>query len=124
VKWRDSDLREHLHIVRGDDRDAVLGHLKKVKAVIAAARARAGTGDPAPVVEELPQCCQVPSARHGGADEPDTPCATAVRQDDGREAAPYCPEHDTRFFCNVWKNGRVSWSHRKADGSGFCRYKG
>jgi hypothetical protein len=41
-----------------------------------------------------------------------------------REAAPYCHEHDTRFFRNVWKNGRVSWSHRKADGSGFCRYKG
>jgi hypothetical protein len=40
------------------------------------------------------------------------------------EQAPYCHEHDTRFFRNVWKNGRVSWSHRKADGSGFCRYTG
>jgi len=124
IKWRDSDHHEHLHIVRGDDLDEVLLHLKKVKAVIAAARARAETGDSIPASEELPQCRQVPSARHRSADEPDAPRATAVRQDDGREAAPYCHEHDTRFFRNVWKNGRVSWSHRKADGSGFCRYKG
>jgi hypothetical protein len=124
VKWRDSDHHEHLHIVRGDDLDEVLLHLRTVKAVIAAARARAGTGDPASGEEELPPCRQVPSARHRGADEPDAPRATAVRQDDGRESAPYCHEHNTQFFRNVWKNGRVSWSHRKADGSGFCWYKG
>jgi len=113
VKWRDSDHHEHLHIVRGDDLDEVLGHLKKVKAVIAAARAR----DAQPVGEELPPGREVPSALHRGADEPEAPCAN-------RESAPYCHEHDTRFFRNAWKNGRVSWSHRKADGSGFCRYKG
>ena len=66
----------------------------------------------------------MPSVNHRGEDEPNSPRATAVRQDDGRESAPYCHEHDTRFFRNVWKNGRVSWSHRKADGTGFCRYKG
>ena len=110
VKWRDSDHHEHLHIVRGDDLDEVLLHLKKVKAVIAAARARDGAGDSVPTSEELPQCRQVRSALHRGADDP--------------EAAPYCHEHETRFFRNVWKNGRVSWSHRKADGSGFCRYQG
>ena len=110
LKWKDSDGHEHLHIARGDDLDELLLHLRKVKAAIAAARARAGAGDSAPGVEELPQCRTVPSAQHRGADDPD--------------AAPYCHEHDTRFFRNVWKNGRVSWSHRKADGSGFCRYKG
>jgi hypothetical protein len=110
IKWRDSDHHEHLHIVRGDDLDEVLLHLRTVKAVIAAARARAGTGDSASGVAELPQGRQVPSALHRGSDD--------------SEAAPYCYEHDTRFFRNVWKNGRVSWSHRKADGSGFCRYKG
>jgi ribosomal protein L12E/L44/L45/RPP1/RPP2 len=110
VRWRDSDHHEHLHIVRGDDLDEVLLHLKKVKAAIAAARARDGAGDSVPASEELPQCRQVRSALHRGADDP--------------EAAPYCHEHETRFFRNVWKNGRVSWSHRKADGSGFCRYKG
>ena len=110
IKWRDSDGHEHLHIVRGDDLDEVLLHLRTVKAVIAAARARAGTGDSVPASEALPQCREVPSTLHRGADDP--------------EAAPYCHEHDTRFFRNAWKNGRVSWSHRKADGSGFCRYKG
>jgi len=110
IKWKDSDGHGHLHIVRGDDLDEVLLHLRTVKAVIAAARARAGTGDSASGVEELPQDRQVPSALHRDLDDP--------------EAAPYCYEHDTRFFRNVWKNGRVSWSHRKADGSGFCRYKG
>jgi len=110
VKWWDSDHHEHLHIVRGDDLDEVLLHLKKVKAAIAAARARDGAGDSVPASEELPQCRQVRSALHRGADDP--------------EAAPYCHEHETRFFRNVWKNGRVSWSHRKADGSGFCRYQG
>jgi hypothetical protein len=124
IKWRDSDHHEHLHIVRGDTLDEVLLHLRTVKAVIAAARARDEAGDSVPASEELPQCHQVPSARHRSADEPDAPRAAAVRQDDGREAAPYCHEHDTRFFRNVWKNGRVSWSHRKADGTGFCRYKG
>jgi hypothetical protein len=124
IKWRDHDGHEHLHIVRGDDLDEVLLHLRTVKAVIAAARSRDGAGDPAPVAGELPQCREVPGVLNRGADEPDFPCATAVRQDDGRESAPYCHEHDTRFFRNVWKNGRVSWSHRKADGSGFCRYKG
>ena len=112
VKWRDNDGHEHLHVVRGDDLDEVLLHLRTVKAVIAAARAR----DAQPVDEELPQCREVPSAQHRGADEPDAPCASG-------ESAPYCHEHDTRFFRNVWKNGRVSWSHRKADGTGFCRYK-
>jgi hypothetical protein len=96
--------------VRGDDLDEVLLHLRKVKAVIAAVRSRNGAGDPVPVAEELPPCRQVPSALHRGADDSET--------------TPYCHEHDTRFFRNVWKNGRVSWSHRKADGSGFCRYKG
>jgi hypothetical protein len=113
-----------LHIVRGDDLDEVLLHLKKVKAVIAAARSRDGAGDSTPVAGELPPCHEVPSVLNRGADKPDSPCATAVRQDDGRESAPYCHEHNTRFFRNVWKNGRVSWSHRKVDGSGFCRYKG
>jgi hypothetical protein len=113
LKWKDSDGHEHLHIVRGDDLDEVLLHLRTVKAVIAAARAR----DAQPVGEELPQCRKAPSAQHRGADEPDAPCASG-------ESAPYCHEHDTRFFRNVWKNGRVSWSHRKADGSGFCRYQG
>jgi hypothetical protein len=112
VRWWDHDGHEHLHVVRGDDLDEVLLHLRTVKAVIAAARAR----DAQPVGKELPQCREVPSAQHRGADEPDTPCAS-------RELAPYCHEHDTRFFRNVWKNGRVSWSHRKADGSGICRYK-
>jgi hypothetical protein len=110
IKWRDNDHHEHLHIVRGDDLDEVLLHLRTVKAVIAAARARAGTGDSASGVEELPQGGQVPSVLQRDSDEP--------------EAVPYCHEHDTRFFRNVWKNGRVSWSHRKADGTGFCRYKG
>ena len=113
LKWKDSDGHEHLHIVRGDDLDEVLLHLRTVKAVIAAARAR----DAQPVGEELPQCREVPRARHRGADEPDASCASG-------ESAPYCHEHDTRFFRNVWKNGRVSWSHRKADGTGFCRYQG
>jgi hypothetical protein len=45
LKWKDSDGHEHLHIVRGDDLDEVLLHLRTVKAVIAAARAREGTGD-------------------------------------------------------------------------------
>jgi hypothetical protein len=117
VRWRDHDGHEHLHVVRGDDLDEVLLHLRTVKAVIAAARARAGTSDPDPGVEELPPGREVPSALHRGAGEPEAPCASG-------EGAPYCHEHDTRFFRNVWKNGRVSWSHRKADGSGFCRYTG
>ena len=103
--------------MRGDDLDEVLGHLKKVKAVIAAARSRNGAGDPVPVAEELPQCRPVPSALHRGAAELDSLLAHG-------ESAPYCHEHDTWFFRNVWKNGRVSWSHCKADGSGFCRYPG
>jgi hypothetical protein len=106
IKWKDSDGHEHLHIVRGDDLDEVLLHLRTVKAVIAAARAR----DMQPVGEELSPCRELPSALHRGADDSET--------------TPYCHEHDTRFFRNVWKNGRVSWSHCKADGSGFCRYKG
>jgi len=117
IKWVDTDKHEYLHIVRGDDIDEVLGHLKKVKVVIAAARARDGAGDWTPVVEELSQCREVPSVLHRGADEPNSPGAS-------RESAPYCHEHDTQFFRNVWKNGRVSWSRRKADGSGFCQYKG
>jgi hypothetical protein len=110
IKWRDGDGHEHLHIIRSDDLDELLLHLRKVRAAIAAARARDGAGDSVPASEELPQCRQVRSALHRGADDPD--------------AAPYCHEHETRFFRNVWKNGRVSWSHRKADGSGFCRYQG
>jgi hypothetical protein len=99
IKWVDADKHEHLHLVRGDTLDEVLLHLRTVKAVIAAARTR----DAHPVAEELPQGHERPMSD---------------------EQAPYCHEHDTRFFRNVWKNGRVSWSHRKADGSGFCRYKG
>jgi hypothetical protein len=99
IKWRDGDDHEHLHIVRGDTLDEVLLHLRTVKAVIAAARTR----DAHPVAEELPQGHERPMSD---------------------EQAPYCHEHDTRFFRNVWKSGRVSWSHRKADGSGFCRYQG
>jgi hypothetical protein len=53
IKWV-ADKHEHLHIVRGDDLDEVLLHLRTVKAVIAAARAREGAGDPASVAEELP----------------------------------------------------------------------
>ena len=110
IKWRDNDGHEHLHILRADDLNEVLLHLRTVKAAIGAARARDGAGDSVPASEELPQCRQVRSALHRGADDPD--------------AAPYCHEHDTRFFRSAWKNGRVSWSHRKADGSGFCRYQG
>jgi len=73
--------------------------------------AAAALFDRAPALkEEQPVCREVPSALHSGAEDPET--------------APYCTEHDTRFFRNTWKNGRVSWSHRLADGSGFCRYKG
>jgi hypothetical protein len=99
IKWVDANKHEHLHIVRGDTLDEVLLHLRAVKAVIAAARTR----DAHPVAEELPQGHELPMSD---------------------EQAPYCHEHDTRFFRNVWRNGRVSWSHRKAGGSGFCRYKG
>jgi len=99
IKWVDADKHEHLHIVRGDTLDEVLLHLRTAKAVIAAARTR----DAHPVAEELPQGHELPMSD---------------------EQAPYCHEHDTRFFRNTWKNGRVSWSHRLADGSGFCRYKG
>lgn len=93
----------------GDDLDEVLLHLKKVQAVIATTRARATADDPTATVEELPQCRKVPSA---------------LRRGRPGEAAAYCHEHDTRFFRNVWKNGQLSWSHRKANGSWFCRDKG
>ena len=56
IKWKDSDGHEHLHIVRGDDLDEVLLHLKKVKAVIAAARARTGVGDALAVGDAVPTC--------------------------------------------------------------------
>jgi hypothetical protein len=56
VKWWDSDHHEHLHIVRGDDLDEVLLHLKKVKAVIAAARARTGVGDALAAGDAVPTC--------------------------------------------------------------------
>jgi hypothetical protein len=72
--------------------------------------AQRAAADGSPLAEELLQSCQAPSALHRDSDDP--------------QAAPYCYQHDTRFFRDVWKNGRVSWSHRKADGSGFCRYKG
>jgi hypothetical protein len=45
VKWRDSDRHEHLYVVRGNDLDEVLLQLRKVKAMISAARAREGTED-------------------------------------------------------------------------------
>jgi ribosomal protein L12E/L44/L45/RPP1/RPP2 len=56
VRWRDSDHHEHLHIVRGDDLDEVLGHLKKVKAVIAAARAREESGEAPAAGDTVPTC--------------------------------------------------------------------
>jgi hypothetical protein len=56
VRWRDSDHHEHLHIVRGDDLDEVLLHLKKVKAVIAAARAREGSVDAPATGDAVPTC--------------------------------------------------------------------
>jgi hypothetical protein len=56
IKWRDSDNHEHLHIVRGDTLDEVLLHLRMIKAVIAAARAREGTGDALATGDVVPTC--------------------------------------------------------------------
>ena len=56
VKWRDSDHHEHLHIVRGDDLDEVLLHLRTVKAVIATARAHEGTVDAPATGDAIPAC--------------------------------------------------------------------
>jgi hypothetical protein len=56
VKWRDSDDHEHLHIVRGDTLDEVLLHLRTVKAVIAAARAREGSRDTPTAGDAVPTC--------------------------------------------------------------------
>ena len=56
IKWKDSDGHEHLHIVRGDDLDEVLLHLRTVKAVIVAARAREGTGDAPATGDAVPTC--------------------------------------------------------------------
>jgi hypothetical protein len=56
VKWRDSDHHEHLHIVRGDTLDEVLLHLRTVKTVIAAARAREGSGDAPARGVAVPTC--------------------------------------------------------------------
>ena len=45
VKWRDSNNHKHLYVVRGDDLDEVLLHLKNVKVMTSAARAREGAED-------------------------------------------------------------------------------
>jgi hypothetical protein len=56
IKWRDNDGHEHLHVVRGDDLDEVLLHLRTVKAVIAAARAREGSMDALATGDTVPMC--------------------------------------------------------------------
>jgi hypothetical protein len=56
IKWRDHDGHEHLHIVRGDDLDEVLLHLRTVKAVIAAARSREGSGEAPAAGDTVPTC--------------------------------------------------------------------
>ena len=75
--------------------------------------AAAGLFDAAPVADgaqEPARCREVPSALHAGAEDPET--------------APYCQEHDTAYYKNTSKDGKHPWwSHRLADGSGFCRYK-
>jgi hypothetical protein len=56
IKWRDHNGHEHLHVVRGDSLDEVLLHLRTVKAVMAAARAREGTGEAPAASDTVPTC--------------------------------------------------------------------
>lgn len=70
IKWVDADQHEHLHIVRGDTLDEVLGHLRRAKAVIAAAKACEGTEHTPAAGDSVPMCPdhQVPmrKSKYGG----------------------------------------------------------
>ena len=55
LKWCDAEGIEHLHVVRADTLDEALLHIRKAKACIDAARAKASEVNPRKVEDDRPQ---------------------------------------------------------------------
>jgi hypothetical protein len=95
LKWRDSEGIEHLHVVHADTIDEALVHIRTVKVVIAAAKAKA---------KQEPQASQTPH----------------VHPDNNQPS--WCRIHNVEMAQR--SNAKGSWySHALPNGAGFCKGK-
>jgi hypothetical protein len=107
LRWTDHDGHEHSLTIRANDLDTLLLQLRRVKAFIAAAKAR----------DEKPANC------HAGVTvaEPEPEQTDSAYDESEPESDDYCPTHG-RAKLRPSKYGGVFCAARLRDGS-YCKYK-